>query len=143
VRLTEPVMRRLVREARSARISTIDPDGRPNLVPVVFVLDGDTLLSSVDDKPKDSPELRRLANVRSRPEGIAVLVDHYDDRDWPALWWVRVRGRGRVVEVGPERDRAQELLRKKYEQYADMPPQGSVLALDVTEWRGWSWGPIE
>jgi PPOX class probable F420-dependent enzyme len=136
-------MRRLVREGRSARIATIDPDGRPNLVPIVYVLDGDTLLSSVDDKPKDSPELRRLANVRSHPEGVAVLVDHYADRDWPSLWWVRMRGRARIVDEGPERDRAQDLLREKYEQYADMPPQGAVLALDVTEWRGWAWGPIE
>jgi hypothetical protein len=54
-----------------------------------------------------------------------------------------MRGRGRVVEEGPERDRAQVLLREKYGQYADMPPQGAVLALDVTEWRGWSWGPVE
>jgi PPOX class probable F420-dependent enzyme len=143
VRLTEDVMRRLVREGRSARVATIDPDGRPHLVPIVYVLDGNTVLSSVDDKPKESPELRRMANVRSHPAGIAVLVDHYDDADWPSLWWVRMRGRARVVDEGPERDRAQELLRAKYEQYADMPPQGAVLALDVTEWRGWSWGPIE
>jgi nitroimidazol reductase NimA-like FMN-containing flavoprotein (pyridoxamine 5'-phosphate oxidase superfamily) len=28
--------------ARIARLATIDPDGRPHLVPIVFVLDGET-----------------------------------------------------------------------------------------------------
>jgi PPOX class probable F420-dependent enzyme len=142
MRLSQSVMRRLVSGARVAAIATIDTDGRPNLVPIVFVLDGNTVYSSVDAKPKDSPRLRRLDNIRTSPEGVAVLVDHYEE-DWPALWWVRLRGRGRVLESGRERDRAQQLLRDKYTQYDDMPPQGEVLAVDVTEWRGWSWRPVE
>jgi PPOX class probable F420-dependent enzyme len=142
MRLSAPTMRRLVASARSARVATVDPDGRPNLVPIVFVVEGDTLYSSVDAKPKESPELRRLANVRDRPEGIAVLVDHYEE-DWPTLWWVRLRGRGRVLTEGPEREGALDLLREKYPQYRDMPPQGDVLAVDVAEWRGWSWRSLE
>jgi PPOX class probable F420-dependent enzyme len=142
MRLSAPIMRRLVASARSARVATVDPDGRPNLVPIVFVVQGDTLYSSVDAKPKESPELRRLANVRDRPEGIAVLVDHYEE-DWPTLWWVRLRGRGRVLTEGPERERGLELLRQKYPQYRDMPPQGDMLAVDVAEWRGWSWRSLE
>jgi PPOX class probable F420-dependent enzyme len=142
MRLSAPTMRRLVASARSARVATIDPDGRPNLVPIVFVLEGDTLYSSVDAKPKESPELRRLANVRARPEGIAVLIDHYEE-DWPELWWVRLRGRARVLTDGSERDRALELLVEKYPPYRDMPPQGDVLAVDVAEWRGWSWRSLE
>jgi PPOX class probable F420-dependent enzyme len=142
MRLSAPTMRRLVASARSARVATIDPDGRPNLVPIVFVLEGDTLYSSVDAKPKESPQLRRLANVRVRPEGIAVLIDHYEE-EWPELWWVRLRGRARVLTDGSERDRALELLVEKYPRYRDMPPQGDVLAVDVAEWRGWSWRSLE
>jgi PPOX class probable F420-dependent enzyme len=142
VRLTERTMRWLVAEARSARIATVDTDGRPNVVPIVFVLRGDTLYSSVDAKPKASPRLRRLGNVRERPDAVAVLVDHYEE-DWPALWWVRLRGRGRVIEDGPEREDAQALLRAKYPQYTDMPPQGDVLSVDVSEWVGWSWRPLQ
>lgn len=142
MRLSAPTMRRVVASARSARVATIDPDGRPNLVPIVFVLEGDTLYSSVDAKPKESPELRRLANVRDRPEGIAVLIDHYEE-DWPELWWVRLRGDARVLTDGSERDRALELLVQKYPRYRDMPPQGDVLAVDVAEWRGWSWRSLE
>jgi PPOX class probable F420-dependent enzyme len=134
-------MRRLVAEARVARLATIDPRGRPHLVPFVFVLDGDTLYSSVDQKPKADRELQRLRNIRAHPE-VAVLVDHYEE-DWPRLWWVRMRGRGRVIEVGPERDRALSLLAEKYQQYATMPPQGPAIAVDVGEWRGWSWRPLQ
>ena len=36
--------------ARVARLATLDPDGRPHLVPIVFALDGDTLYSAVDRK---------------------------------------------------------------------------------------------
>jgi PPOX class probable F420-dependent enzyme len=135
-------MRRLVAGARSARVATIDPDGRPNQVPVVFVVDGDTLYSSVDAKPKSSPELRRLANLRAVPEGVSFLIDHYDE-DWPQVWWVRLRGRGRVIEEGPERDRAHRLLVEKYPQYREMDPLGDVVALDISEWRGWSWRPVQ
>jgi PPOX class probable F420-dependent enzyme len=135
-------MRRQVAGARVARLATVDTDGRPHLVPLVFALDGDTLYSPIDDKPKGTPRVRRLDNIRANPDRVTVLVDHYEE-DWPRVWWVRLRGNGRILEEGPERERGLGLLREKYPQYRDMPPQGAVIALDVTEWRGWSWRPIE
>jgi PPOX class probable F420-dependent enzyme len=132
----------LVAEARSARLTTIDPDGRPNTVPVVFVMDGDTFYSSVDAKPKGSKDLRRMANIRRSPTEVVALIDHYEE-EWEHVWWVRLRGSGRVIEDGPEHDRAHALLYQKYPQYADLPPLGDVLAIQVTEWRGWSWRPIQ
>jgi PPOX class probable F420-dependent enzyme len=128
--------RRRVAAARVARLATIDPDGRPHLVPICFVLDGDTLYSAVDDKPKRSQRLRRVENARERPVAT-VLVDEYDE-DWSRLWWVRLRAVARVLEDGPERGRALELLAEKYEQYHAQQPAGVVLALDVVEWRDWS-----
>jgi PPOX class probable F420-dependent enzyme len=122
--------------ARVARLATIDPDGRPHLVPIVFALDGDTLYSAVDRKPKRSTTLRRIENARARPD-VTVLVDHYED-DWSRLWWIRLRGRARVLDDGDERERALELLAAKYPQYRDEPPDGAVLAVDVVETRGWS-----
>jgi PPOX class probable F420-dependent enzyme len=136
------VMRRLVAESRVARMATIDPDGRPHLVPLVFAVDGDVLYSSIDDKPKRTPRVRRLGNIKASPDRVTVLVDHYEE-DWPAVWWVRLRGTGRVLEDGPARDRGLRLLSNKYHQYRDMPPQGAVIALEVTEWRGWSWRPLQ
>jgi len=119
-----------------ARLATIDPDGRPHLVPIVFAVDGDTLYSAVDRKPKRSRTLRRIENARARPD-VTVLVDHYDD-DWTKLWWIRLRGRARVLDDGAERERALELLALKYAQYRDAPPDGPVLAVDVDDARSWS-----
>ena len=119
-----------------ARLATIDPDGRPHLVPIVFALDGDTLYSAVDRKPKRSQTLRRIENARARPD-VTILVDHYDD-DWSQLWWIRLRGRARVLDGGDERERALELLAEKYPQYRDAPPDGPVLAVDVTDVREWT-----
>jgi PPOX class probable F420-dependent enzyme len=122
--------------ARVARLATIDPDGRPHLVPIVFALDGATLYSAVDRKPKRSQTLRRIENARARPD-VTVLVDHYEE-DWGGLWWIRFRGRARVLDEGDERERALALLRDKYPQYRTEPPDGPVLAVDVTDVREWS-----
>jgi PPOX class probable F420-dependent enzyme len=121
--------------ARVARLATIDPDGRPHLVPIVFALDGDTLYSAVDRKPKRSTTLRRIENARARPD-VTILVDHYED-DWSRLWWIRLRGRARVLDDGEERERALALLAEKYPQYRTEPPGGPVLSVDVTEVHEW------
>jgi PPOX class probable F420-dependent enzyme len=122
--------------ARVARLATTDPDGRPHLVPIVFALEGETLYSAVDQKPKRSQRVRRIENARSRPE-VTILVDHYDE-DWARLWWVRVRGRARVLDEGAEREHALQVLIDKYPQYRAEPPDGPVLAVDVTEVREWA-----
>jgi PPOX class probable F420-dependent enzyme len=125
-----------VAAARVARLATIDPDGRPHLVPIVFVLDGETLYTAADEKPKRSRTLRRIENTRARPN-VTVLVDHYED-DWSRLWWVRLRGSARVLDEGDEAHHAIGLLSEKYEQYVEQPPRPPVLAVDIREWRGWN-----
>jgi PPOX class probable F420-dependent enzyme len=121
--------------ARVARLATTDPDGRPHIVPIVFVLEGNTLYSAVDRKPKRSTKLRRIENARARPD-VTILVDHYDE-EWNRLWWIRLRGRARVLDDGDERERALALLADKYAQYRSEPPDGPVLAVDITETRTW------
>jgi PPOX class probable F420-dependent enzyme len=133
------VVRARVATSPIGRLATVDPDGRPHLVPIVFALAGDTLYSAVDAKPKRSRMLRRIENARRDPN-VAVLVDHYDD-DWARLWWVRLRGRARVLDGGVEAQRALALLAEKYPQYRDAPPGVPVLAIDVDEWRSWSAEP--
>ncbi len=126
-------------ESAVARLATIDPDGRPHLVPIVFALQADTLYSAVDKKPKQSRTLRRIENAGRRQQ-VTVLIDHYDD-DWARLWWIRLKGHARVLDDGEEAIRAIALLTDKYEQYQAAPPSPPVLAIDVTEWRGWSARP--
>lgn len=123
--------------ARVARLATADAEGRPHVVPVVFAVSSSTVYTAVDDKPKRTTALRRLANVIANPR-VAMLVDHYDD-DWQSLWWVRADGVGRVLD--PSEDEARygvTLLAGRYAQYVEQPPPGPVLAVDVTRWSGWS-----
>lgn len=126
----------LAATARVARLATLDADGRPHLVPIVFAVAGDTLYSAVDDKPKRRDrELRRLRNARERP-AATILVDHYAE-DWQELWWVRIDGSARVLDGGEEADAALALLAAKYEQYARRPPHPPVLAVDVDRTTAW------
>ena len=126
-------------EARVARLATADAAGRPHVVPVTFAVDGDTVYTAVDHKPKRTTALKRLDNIRARPD-VSLLVDHYDE-DWDRLWWVRLDGRARVVDDGPEHDRGVELLVAKYTQYRARPPAGPVIVIEVTGRRTWSASP--
>ena len=123
--------------SRVARLATADAPGRPHLVPIAFAVAGDTIYSAVDAKPKRTRALRRLANVRENP-AVSLLVDHWDERDWDALWWARADGRGRVLAAeDPEARRGIELLRARYPRQRAI---GEVLAIDVERWSGWTPG---
>jgi PPOX class probable F420-dependent enzyme len=136
--LDETTMRRRVAEARVGRLATVGTGGAPHIVPCCFALDGDTLFSAVDGKPKSTRALRRLANIRANPS-TTLIVDFYDE-DWSTLWWVRVDATARVVEADSDaRGLAAAVgrLQEKYEQYRRDPPAGPVVALAITQWRAW------
>jgi PPOX class probable F420-dependent enzyme len=121
-------------------MATVDPEGRPHLIPICFALAGDTIYNAVDHKPKRTTQLRRLSNVAANPH-VAVLADHYEDDDWSALWWVRADGRGRVLDqASAEARHAVDLLRERYAPYRESPPVGPVLAVEVERWSGWRGG---
>ena len=126
--------------ARVGRMATIATNRTPDLVPVVFALEGDLVYSAVDPKPKSARELVRLRNIRSEPR-VQLLVDEYSE-DWRRLWWVRADGIARTVGSGPERDHAIELLRAKYPQYAELEGDfGSAIIVKVVRWSGWEFTP--
>ncbi|HET8953073.1 MAG TPA: TIGR03668 family PPOX class F420-dependent oxidoreductase [Solirubrobacteraceae bacterium] len=124
--------RELFATARVAHLATAGPDG-PHVVPIVFALAGDTLYHAVDHKPKRTMALKRLENLRADPRA-SVLADHYDE-DWTRLWWARADGTARILEPGHAE--ALALLAERYPQYRAQPPQGPVIALDVTRWSAW------
>jgi PPOX class probable F420-dependent enzyme len=135
--LTEAEARSRFAAARVARLATPAAQGRPHLIPIVFAVDGDRVYSVVDAKPKRTRALRRLANVSQNP-AVALLVDHYDDSDWDALWWVRAEGQARVLDPqDPEAANAIALLKQRYPQQR---ATGQVLAVDVERWSGWAAG---
>jgi PPOX class probable F420-dependent enzyme len=119
-------------EAHVARLATVGPDGRPHVVPSCFAVDGDTLYTAVDEKPKRTRELQRLRNIRAHPQ-VEVVVDHYEE-DWSRLWWARLQGRARVAELD---EWVRELLAAKYPQYRSQPPAGPLVVVEierVVEW---------
>lgn len=130
-------LRSLVEDARVARLATVRDDGRVDLVPITFALDGEWLYTAVDHKPKSTTALRRLDNIRQFPE-VTVLVDHYDDTDWSRLWWVRLRGMARIRTEGHELDRAIDALVERYPQYRQRRPEGPAVLIDITDWTGWA-----
>lgn len=133
--MDEPTMRSRVAAARLGRLATADESGKPHVVPFCFVLVGDRLFSVVDDKPKRSAALKRLANVRVNPR-VCVLVDEYSD-DWSRLWWIRIDGRADVID-GAAAGHAVDALAEKYEQYRERRPDGDVLRIAVERWTSWS-----
>ena len=138
--MTPEAARERFAAARVARLATADAERRPHLVPMVFVLAGETIYSAVDAKPKRTDRLRRLANAAANPH-VALLADHYDDADWTALWWVRADGVARVLAPEDEEAvRAVDRLVARYAQYREARPHGPVLAVDVERWSGWSAG---
>jgi PPOX class probable F420-dependent enzyme len=137
VHLTEELAQQRLAAARIGRLATVRADGRPHVVPIVFAVEGDTVYSIADPKPKRGPDLLRFRNIAANP-AVALLVDHYDE-DWNRLWWVRADGVARVVDDGPERETTIRLLRAKYPQYAEWStPFGAAMVMRLERLSSWS-----
>jgi PPOX class probable F420-dependent enzyme len=122
-------------QARVARLATVDPQGRPHVVPICFALEGEMLYTVVDEKPKRTHRLQRLRNIEANPR-VEVVIDEYDE-DWSRLWWVRLRGSARIVDD----PHAVELLSEKYPQYRECPPGGPEIAVSIDERIAWTASP--
>ena len=122
--------------SKIGHLATVRADGAPHLVPITFAFDSVRIVHMVDQKPKTTTRLQRLANIAANPK-VSLLVDHYDD-DWARLWWVRVDGRAQVVEHGTEWEAAQGALTAKYPQYIENPPLGPAVLITIVEMRGWT-----
>ena len=140
--------RRKLAAARVGRLATVTPGGTPHVVPVVFALVDDVIYTAVDNKPKTTVALQRLANIDATGRA-SMLVDHYAE-DWSTLWWIRVEGSAEVLKVNAEhqdapttRERPEQVvigldaLIHKYPQYAGQPRLGPVIAVHMTRWRWW------
>jgi PPOX class probable F420-dependent enzyme len=139
----------LLDEARTAVLATIDPSGRPRLVPICFVVrrasdPSPAIYSPIDEKPKRTTDPHRLARVRdiaARPE-VSLLVQRWDE-DWTRLAWLRLHGMADLVEpddpaAAIERDDAIAALRDKYPQYAghdlEARPLIRIWPAEATSW---------
>lgn len=130
--------RSFIAHQQVARLATVDAQGQPHLVPIVYAFDGRRLYTPLDAKPKrvGPHQLRRVRNLQANPR-VAVIIDHYDD-DWQQLAWVQLRGLARLAEAGPEQTTGISLLEAKYAQYETMPLTGRpVIVITVTHVASW------
>ncbi len=127
--------RRRFSGARVATLATVGSDGAPHLVPVVFAVEGSTVWTATDAKPKRGGELRRHANIRVEPR-VSLLAQHWDEH-WEALWWVRADGSASLHTSESTVERVAALLRRRYPQYEQVALGVPLIAVAVRTWRGW------
>jgi PPOX class probable F420-dependent enzyme len=119
------------------RLATASAEGRPHVVPCTFAVDAaGRIVIGIDNKPKASVNLRRLANIAANPH-VSLLVDHYSD-DWQQLWWARADGIATIERAGAEHAGHWQLLRARYPQYEGQLLSGPVIVVEVTAWSGWA-----
>lgn len=130
-----------VRDHRVARLATVDGSGFPLVLPICYVLEGETLCSPTDAKPKRVPvqRLKRLRNIQENPH-VALVIDDYSD-DWSQLAYVILHGTAEILTDGAAFAQAILALREKYPQYRQMPiEENPMIAVHLT--RVVSWGAV-
>ncbi len=135
--MLSPRERAFVTTRRVGHLATADRHSAPHVVPVCFALVSETLYITIDDKPKrvDQP-LKRLRNIAENP-AAAIVFDRYDE-DWRRLGWVMLRGRAEILTGGAEHAQAQNLLRARYPQLANMRIETlPVIALRIERVTAW------
>ena len=133
--------RHFIDTRRVAHLATADSQAVPHVVPVCFGLAEDRLYITIDQKPKrdGARPLKRLRNIAKNPR-VAVVFDRYDE-DWRRLAWVMLHGRAEILTAGLEHDRAQALLRSRYQQLEAMAiGQLPVIVIQIE--RVASWGDL-
>ena len=137
------VQKRL-KDARVARLATLDDKNRPHLVPICFVYDGKLFYTAVDRKPKrvSRERLVRLRNIQAVPR-IALLIDEYDD-DWTQLWYILIRGKAKLIPKSAHEEHASAIrkLRAKYPRYAQGMLADDAPIIRITAERATFWGKI-
>jgi PPOX class probable F420-dependent enzyme len=137
-------VKKILKNARVARLATLDDKNQPHIVPICFVYDGKLLYTAVDRKPKrvSRERLVRLRNIRAVPR-IALLIDEYDD-DWTKLWYVLIRGKAKLIPKSAHAEHASAIrkLKAKYPQYAKGMLADDAPIIRITPERATFWGKL-
>jgi PPOX class probable F420-dependent enzyme len=139
VRLTNNLCWEHLRGAGHAILSTSNPKGTIDAVPVCFAVSGKLIATPIDRvKPKDTNELGRLKNL-DKENRATLICDHWSRHDWSQLWWVRAHlVRRSNHDLGDKvRDACEAALREKYEQYRGTDFD-ELIVFDVKTLVGWS-----
>jgi PPOX class probable F420-dependent enzyme len=116
-------------------MTTIEPDGSPHSVPVVFAAVGEEIVSPIDHKPKTGVVMRRVKNL-ARDERVTLLVDDYVE-DWTRLAWLMVRGRATVDEAAS--GDLMRALNARYRQYEPDERHDALIRIRPARLTWWTW----
>jgi nitroimidazol reductase NimA-like FMN-containing flavoprotein (pyridoxamine 5'-phosphate oxidase superfamily) len=127
-RMTQKEKRFLAR-ARVCRIGSVDRYGETHTAPLCHAFDPATRTAYVTT----DEEGMTARNLRARRRAAIACDDYFED--WDRLRGVAAHARARVAR-GAERERAQKLLKQKFEQYRDQDLD-YVIALRVERLTSW------
>ncbi|MDG6997138.1 MAG: pyridoxamine 5'-phosphate oxidase family protein [Nitrososphaerota archaeon] len=108
------------RKSKVAHLATVDSEGNPHLVPVVFAATRDSIYLVVDRKTKKKSILRRLENIVQNGKA-SFLIDKYSE-DWSKLSYLMLSCQAEILGPGKfqeEKKQAARLFKRKYSQYSN------------------------
>ena len=146
MKLSETATKQFIDNWPIARLATLNADGSPHQVPVIFVHYAGLFWSPVDGKTKRTGELTRIENAMANPHA-SLLLDHYAE-DWSQLWWLRIDVELQVIRLSDDAKSSVQTttsdvvdaLRRKYSQYEtvpvlrDPPTLLSMRPLNISSW---------
>lgn len=126
----------VIASARRAALTTIDAAGRPHVVPVVFAIHDEHIVTPIDRKPKTTKELGRRKNIARDPH-VALLVDRWSE-EWTELAWVMIRG---LAAFAPADRSTSELgaLVARYPRHRDVLEGSDIIDIVPETISWWSW----
>ena len=133
------------------RLATLNSDGSPHQIPIVFTWHDGCFWSPIDGKPKRSVQPARVDNVIANPTA-SLLIDNYD-ADWTRLWWIRAELEVNVIRLHEAESETQEQARQakrkleeKYPQYestAVLREPATILSMRPKAILSWSAARVE
>ena len=131
--------RKFIHTRRVARLSTVDVNGRPHVIPICFVVDRwSNILTAIDSKPKrvDNMQLKRVRNI-SHNTYVVIVFDRYQE-NWDELCIILIHGRAELLDDWDMKAAAVRLLKDKYAQYKtyldDHAPILRIVPDKITSW---------
>lgn len=126
----------VIDSARRAVLTTVDAEGHPHAVPVVFAVYDDRIVTPIDRKPKTTQALGRRKNIARDPH-VALLMDKWSE-EWIELAWVMVRGVA-SVQLADSATGEVEAIIGRYPGYRDTLEASDVIQIVPNRILWWSW----
>ncbi len=129
----------LIKEAKVARLATVDQKLHPYVIPVVFVFHENSFFIPLDEKTKtvNSRNLKRVKNIEKNPN-VTLLIDKYQN-NWKKLFFLMIHGKAKMIDGNNKlMDKIHKLLISKYPQYKKIGIGNSCITINPTKVTFWN-----